>query len=198
MNWKKLSKEKQKHLILVVVLAIGILNGLGFGLVRHQYEKIKLLAEKRTTASKKLKQMQDEIKRAETVEAELKEVKQALATQEQDMASGDLYAWMINTIRTFTPGYKVEIPQFSPVSSLGDVNLMPNFPYKQASVTVAGTSHFHDFGKFLSDFENQFPHVRIVNLRIDANPTATPGAGPSGSQESISFAMEIVALVKST
>jgi Tfp pilus assembly protein PilO len=194
MNWKKLTKEKKKQLILVVVLAIGVLNGLGFGLIRFQYGKIKLLAEKRVTVNKKLKQMQDEVRRADKVEAEMKEVKKSLANEEQDMASGDLYAWMINTVRAFRLGYKVEIPQFSPAISQGDVNLLPNFPYKQASVTVAGTSHYHDFGKFLADFENQFPHIRIVNLRMDSNPTANAGE----SQETISFAMEIVALVKST
>ena len=38
-----------------------------------------------------------------------------------------------------------------------DVNLLPNFPYKQATLTVAGTAHFHDLGRFLADFENQIP-----------------------------------------
>ena len=192
MNWKKLSKEKKKHLILVIVLAVGVLNVLGFGLIQFQYGRLKSLANQQVVAGKKLAQMREAVKEAEKLEAELSDSKKTLAALEEDMASGDLYAWMINTIRAFKLGYKVEIPQFSPISSQSDMSLLPNFPYKQASITVAGTSHFHDFGKFLSDFENQFPHVRVLNLRVEANPSASAGE----NQEMVSFTMEIVALVK--
>ncbi len=193
MNWKKLSAQKKKQLILVIVVAIALLSGLGFGLIQFQYGRLKALASQQVAAGKKLAQMREAVKEAEKLDAELSQANKTLAGLEEDLASGDLYAWMINTIRTFKLGYKVEIPQFSPISSQGDMNLLPNFPYKQASITVAGTSHFHDFGKFLADFENQFPHVRVLNLRVDANPA---GNLPNESQETVSFTMEIVALVK--
>jgi Tfp pilus assembly protein PilO len=193
MNWKKLSKEKKGQLIVVVLLSVAVLNGLGFGLIRYQKNRLKVLAANRVVADQKLEQMRNAVKESEKLEAELAQSNKTLTALEEDMASGDLYAWMINTIRAFRLGYHVEIPQFSPVTSQGDMNLIPNFPYKQASVTVAGTSHFHDFGKFLADFENQFPHIRIVNLRVDANPTANSA---NENQETVGFTMEIVALVK--
>jgi Tfp pilus assembly protein PilO len=196
MNWKKLSKQKKNQLVLIVVLAVAVLNGLGFGLIQFQYGRLKKLAADRAVAEQKLTQMRNAVKVAEKLEAELAESNKTLAGLEEDMASGDLYAWMINTVRAFKLGYHVEIPQFSPISSQGEMNLLPNFPYKQASVTVAGTSHFHDLGKFLADFENQFPHIRVVNLRVDANPTAN--AASNENQETVGFTMEIVALVKST
>ena len=74
-----------------------------------------------------------------------------------------------------------------------DVNLLPDFPYKQATFTVAGTARFHDFGRFLADFENEFPHVRVVNLSLDAN---TPAGGEDA--ETLNFKMEIVTLIKPT
>ncbi|HVV00509.1 MAG TPA: hypothetical protein VHH88_04050 [Verrucomicrobiae bacterium] len=192
MNWKKLSKEKKKQLVLVVIISAGVLGGLGFGLIRFQKQHLQALAAKRVAVNQKLKQMQESVKRADKVEAELAGLKQKLALQEEDMASGDLYAWMINTLRTFKLGYKVEIPQFSPTAAQGDMNLMPGFPYKQASVVVAGTAHFHDLGKFLADFENQYPHIRVVNLRVDASPAAQTGVNP----EMVNFTMEVVSLVK--
>jgi hypothetical protein len=69
--------------------------------------------------------------------------------------------------------------------------LLPNFPYKQITLTVAGTAHFHDLGRFLADLENQFPHVRLLNLGLDANaPSATV------EPETLSFKIDIVTLAK--
>ena len=53
------------------------------------------------------------MKNADRIEADLAETKKNLEAIEDDMASGDLNAWVINTLRTFKAGYKVEMPQFS-------------------------------------------------------------------------------------
>jgi len=69
------------------------------------------------------------------------------------------------------------------------MSLIPNFPYEQASITVAGRAHFHDFGRFVADFENQFPHIRVLNLDLDLDTVST-------QPEMLSFKMDIVTLVK--
>jgi len=107
------------------------------------------------------------------------------------VASGDLYFWAINTLRRFRAAYKVELPQFSPISATTDMNLIPNFPYKQATLSVAGTAHYHDLGRFVADFENQFPHIRILNLTLDVNSNPTVD-----EKEMLTFKMDIAALVK--
>ena len=68
--------------------------------------------------------------------------------------------------------------------------MLPQFPYKQIRVNINGTAYYHDLGKFIADFENTFPHIRIVNLTIEPVNTADPG------NEKLSFRMDIVALVK--
>ena len=45
------------------------------------------------------------------------------------MASGDLNAWVINTLRTFKAGYKVDMPQFSPIGPVAEVIHSPAHPY---------------------------------------------------------------------
>ena len=85
----------------------------------------------------------------------------------------------------------MEIPQFSQLGSPMDVTVLPSFPYKQATLTVAGTAHFDDLGRFLADFENQFPHVRLVNLSVDANANSL-----TVEPEMLSFKMDIITLVK--
>ena len=68
---------------------------------------------------------------------------------------------------------------------------LAKFPYKQVTLQVAGTAHYHDLGKFLADFENEFPHIRLVNLDIQVNPS--PAAG---DVEKLVFKVDIVTLVK--
>jgi hypothetical protein len=193
MNLKKIPKEKQKQLVLVALLTLGAMAGVGFGLVKYQYTQLAKFEQKKAQTAKKLGEMRQTIRNSSKVEAQLVEARAALAEQEADMASGDLYSWMITTLRRFKASYKVEIPAFSPIGPVTDMNMLPNFPYKQAALTVGGTAYFHDFGKFLADFENQFPHVRVVNLSLDAN--AAPGPEEA---ETLSFKMEIVTLVKPT
>ncbi len=191
MNFKKLPKEKRNQLVLVIIITVAILNGLGFGLIRFQFTRLSSLAAKKAAAATRLQQMRDAIRNTDRLEAEVVDAKKTLETMEVDTASGDLYAWVINTLRTFKAGYKVDMPQFSPIGPVSEVNLLPDFPYKQASLTVAGTAHFHDLGRFIADFENQYPHIRVLNLTLDANPTAS-----TEETETVSFKMEITTLVR--
>lgn len=190
MNFSKLSKEKKTQLFLVVLITVAALNGLGFGLIRHQYANLKTLAQRHATADQKLHQMRDTVKNRDLLAASLAESKATLSDMESDMASGDLYSWVVNTFRRFKGPYKVEIPQLGPLGPITDATLLPSFPYKQATVTVAGKAHFHDFGHFLADFENTFPHMRVLNLNLEIEPAPQ-------DPELISFRMEVAVLVKS-
>jgi len=191
MNFRKLSKEKRNELVLVILVTLMAVVGLYFGLLRHQNESLNRLAEKRTAASTKLKLALDAIRRADAIKADLDTAKSALTSAEKDVASGDLYSWVINSLRQFKAPYKVEIPQFSQLGQPTEVNVLADFPYKQTTLTVAGSAHFHDLGRFLADFENQFPHVRLLNLSLDVNAPSINVA-----PETLSFKMDIVTLVK--
>jgi len=190
MNFSKLPKEKRNQLILVAIVTLGTLGLLGFGLIKYQYDNLTRLANRKANAESKLAQMQDAVKNSARIESDLAEAKQTLSQLESDIApSGDLYSWLISTIRTFKVPYKVEIPQYSQIGPTTDMTMLPGFPYKQASMTVAGKAHFHDLGRFLADFENRFPHVRVLNLALDVD-------GNPQEVELLAFRMDIVTLVK--
>jgi hypothetical protein len=191
MNLRKLPKEKRNHLILVLLATLIAVAGLYFGLIRRQNENLAGLAQKKADAARKLKTVLGAIHQSDRIKSELEDAKGLLATSEGDVASGDLYAWVINSLRQFKAPYKVDMPQFSQLGPVSDVSLLPNFPYKQATLTVAGTAHFHDLGRFIADFENQFPHVRLLNLSLDANAPSQ-----NVEPETLSFKMDIITLVK--
>jgi len=187
----KLSKEKQQHLILVVLLTVGTVVGLWFGLIRSQKQSLRVLAAKKQIAKEKLLQVRRAIETADQTEQQLCEFKKQLDKSEEGMASGDLYSWSINTIRAFKLGYKVDIPQYSQIDGPKDATLLPAFPYKQATMTIAGTASFHEFGRFVADLENQFPSMRVLNLTLE------PVSGlVSSDKEKLAFKMDVAALIK--
>jgi hypothetical protein len=167
------------------------LGGLGFGLIKQQYENLATLENKKIAAQLNLKKIEDSIKHGTQLEADVAQESSALATQEAGMAAGDVYLWAINTLNKFKSQYKVDMPLVSPPSAPAEVNFLPRFPYKQATFTVGGTAYYHDLGRFIADLENEFPHLRVANLNLELNPS--PAAG---EREKLSFKMDIVTLIK--
>lgn len=187
LNFKKMPKEKRNELFLVVLITAAILGGLGYGLIRTQYNAIAKLAGDKAVNNKKLDDIRNTIRRAPQTQKELDEMAKVLSGLEKNMASGDLLSWFITTLRPFKQSYRVEVPQIgTPVR--GDMTLLPNFPYKQATCSLVGSGRFHEIGRFVADLENRFPHVRVVNLDLQPAP-----GGPD--RETLAFRMDIVVLL---
>jgi hypothetical protein len=191
MNLTRLPREKRNQLIGVIVGTLAIIAGIYFLLIQHQNQSLIHLAQKKVEVQTNQRRILDMVHHASQIETVLNSAKKEFADAEADIASGDLYSWVINTLRAFKSKHKVNIPQFNPIGATTEVNLLPNFPYKQATLSLAGTAHFHDFGYFLADLENQFPHIRVLNLNLELNQS--PAAG---DQETVSFRLDIVTLVK--
>ena len=188
---KRLPKQKQNQVIFVGVLTLLIVAGLWYGVIRVQQDGLRKLEADKKAGANKQAQIQETIKNSREIEAELLVVSNKLAFQEEDMASGDLYSSMVSSIRKFKLPYRMDIPQFSSGGAAAEVNLLPKFPYKQVTVNISGTARYFDLGRFVADFENQFPSSRILNLEL----VPASSSGPD-EREKLSFKMDIVSLVK--
>jgi len=192
MKFRKLPKEKRNQLILVVLATLGVLAALGYGLIKSQYDKLRSYAERQVAAEAQLQKMEAAVKRKDLVESVLNQASKSIAEKEAGMATGDLYAWMYGTVRKFQKGYNVDIPQLSPIGAPTEVNLLPNAPYKQATMQIGGSAYYHDLGQFIADFENAYPLIRVVNLTVELNRGAA-----AVEHEKLAFKMDLVTLVKS-
>jgi Tfp pilus assembly protein PilO len=186
---KKLSREKRNQLITVILVTLAILALIGFGLIRPQYDSLSAIAKARKGADTKLQSIKHAITNSEAIANEWNETTYALALAEEDMASGDLYSWTYDTLRHFKQSYRVEIPEVGH-PTIGESDLLPSFPYKQIQFAINGTVYYHDLGKFIADFENSFPHSRMVRLVVE------PAASTDSNSEKLSFKMDIITLVK--
>lgn len=189
---KNLPKEKRDKLFLIGILTIAAVAGLWFSLIAAMRESL-------NETAKQLKEKRDKVSNAQRLVASTSELEKGLEqataklkTVEQDMASGDMYSWIILTVNKFRADRKIEIPQFSREVRT-DMPLFPKFPYKAAVFTVRGTAFFHDLGKFIADFENAFPYTYVQNIEIE--PANTSNASAANHPETLAFKMEIVTLI---
>jgi len=185
----KLPPAKRNQLIGVIVVTAALIGAVYFLLIQPQNQKNLSLGQQILKESDRLQQVKKSIKDMDETSSNLVELAHQLNRAEEDVASGDLYAWTVDTVRRFKASYRVDIPSTGQPGQ-GDCDLIGNFPYKQIRFTLNGTAYYHDLGRFISDFENRFPHCRVVNLNLDP-----VGTGPNMG-EKLNFQLDIVALVK--
>jgi len=178
-------------LIVVAVATLALIALIYFFLIQPQNKKNSNLAADTKAAKAKWEQFKTIIKQSNVTASQLNEISSQLYLAENDIATGDFYSWTYDTLRRFKANYRLDIPTIG-TPALSDVDLLPNLPYKQVKVTLNGSGYFHEIGKFFADFENNFPHMRLVNLQLEQT------AGPGGtSSERLSFRTDVVVLVKS-
>jgi len=188
MNFFPKDKEKRNQFILVILGTLAVLGLIGLLLIRPQYQNLSAMHKATADERDKLQKIKDTIKKAGDTSTLLSNATVNLKLAEDDMATGDTYAWVYDTIRKFKASYRVDIPTVGQ-PTVGDVDMLAQFPFKQTRVTINGTAYYHELGRFIADFENTFPHIRVVNLTIEPN-------GSDNGNEKLSFRMDVVALVK--
>lgn len=187
---KKLSKQKTNQLVQVIVVTLVVLAGLWFGLIKYQLGQIDDLKTKKEAATATYAKVLNTIKNRAQVDGELAATSAQLDKEEDDMAAGDLNSWLFSFLRKFKSNYPVDIPQYGS-GSVGTMKLFPGFPYQEVSVTIAGTGFYHDVGRFLADFENQYPYARLSNLELEPASVQSPG-----DKEKLSFKVGISMLIR--
>ena len=187
---KRLPPAKRNQLIIIITATIGALCFIFFALISPQKETNDKLAKDIAAKQVILDNAKNVIKNSDQITTNLADLTDLLGRAEDDLATGDVNAWFYERIRSFKAAYKVEIPSVT-AANVTDCDLLPNFPYKQVKVTISGTAYYHDLGKFVADFENNFPHMRLENLSLE--PANQPGAN---EKEKIAFRLDVIALMK--
>ena len=186
-----LTKTQRDRIIMIAVGTVIVIVAMWMLLVQSLNRTLVERQKKITVAQEKLDHATSLIRRSGQIQEELDQKLDKLREIEASMASGDLYSWVILTLNKFKAPYRVSIPSYSP-AQVGAVGILPDFPYSAATFSISGTALYHDFGRFVADFENSYPYMQVQNLEL----RPTTGSG-SDEPEKLEFRMEIVALVKS-
>lgn len=192
---KNLPKEKRDRLILLMLGTLVIVVGLYYGLITMQQKTLQDTAKKKFEQENKLGSGQRMVGNAAAIQKGLEQATAQLKAVEATMPSGDMYSWVILTINTFVNSFNetyrahIDIPQFSREVSC-EIGMYGKFPYRAASFVLRGTAFYHEFGRFVSDFENTFPYMRIQNIELEPGPV-TSSANPDDA-ERLQFKIEVV------
>lgn len=191
---KRLSKEKRDKLIMVGAGTVVVLAAMWFTLIDAQKSNLQKLAIRNMEEQKKLQTAQKVVDGRAEVERRLQETSARLKDIEKEMVHGDMYDWVIQTVKTFKAPFRdrIDIPNFSR-EVVGEMQLLPNFPYRTATYNIRGSAYFHDLGRFIADLENRFPFIRVQNLELE--PASSSSATATDDAEKLAFRFELVTLV---
>jgi len=189
----KLPKDKRDKIILVCLGTVAAVGGIWFAMIAMQREVLANVRKAKIEAEQKVNKGKAILNTEKATAAEYDQVSVRLKGCEVAMAApNDMYSWLIQTLNTFRMGYQVDIPQFSRETP-AEVWMFAKFPYRAASFTVRGSAYYHDFGKFLADFENAFPYIRVQNLELE--PMGDQAASVA-TREKLTFKMDLLTLVR--
>jgi Tfp pilus assembly protein PilO len=193
-----LSKEKRNQIIAVVLGTLAVVAGLWLGVIQTRKQGLEEAKVRLTAAQNRLSNARTYVLKSELIENELESVLEKLQVVEKDMASGDLYAWSLLLMDKARAGHDIDVQQGTRPDRRA-ITLIPQFPYEAAFFSVQCVGYYHDFGKFLADFENRFPYFHVQNLTLSAGgESGTEAITGRSNKEKLLIKMDVLALIKPT
>jgi Tfp pilus assembly protein PilO len=189
---QKLPKEKRDLIIAIVMGTIMVVVALYLLLIANQNKTLEVATRQIEDKSGQNRKAMVLLQQEKQYRQELDVAQLKLEKIEATMASGGMISWIYKTMNDFMSRHRnVVLSEVQNNPKLGDVGMFPQFPYQAVTFNVEVTAFYHDFGKFLADFENYYPFFRVQNLETGPSRKAGPG-----EDEKLGFRMEIVTLVK--
>lgn len=199
----KLSKDKRDKLILVAIGVIGVLGALYTFVVGAQREKLSNLQMQISATSDKLDKAERMVRNADVIASNLQESRKALDLRaEQMVPQGQDYYWFLKRLDQFRKdegldsSFIVDITQ----AEYSEAGLLPQFPFRGAIFGVRANGYYEEIGKFLAELENEFPYMRVQNVRIQPQGreelSSSSIASSSGANEKLSVEFKVVTLIK--
>ncbi len=176
-------------LMITFVIASGLVwfflvQGPGATLIKQRQAR----SDTQTALDKSRKQMND----AARSKAALEAGQRRLDDIESKMPVGDPYRWLVKAFGEFPAASHVSIANIE-APHVSESTIYPKVPYKAATFSVSGTGFYHEFGTFLAELENEFPHMRV--RRLELTP-AYPGEADTAEGEKLNFNVELTVLFK--
>ena len=185
--------NSSRRLLTLLMVTFVIASGLvWFFLVQGPSATLKKQRQARsdtqTALDKSRKQMNDVARNKEALDSGQRRLDEI----ESKMPAGDPYRWLVKAFGEFPAASHVSIANID-APHVSESTIYPKVPYKAATFSVTGTGFYHEFGTFLAELENEFPHMRV--RRLELTP-AYPGETDTDEGEKLNFQVELTVLFK--
>ncbi len=182
---QRLSPEKKRNFF-GLAAALPLLLSIAYShLVVPQCAAAEKLSHDKDKAYQAIHKISTGVCNRANIQEEKQQIEQRLHDAEIQMAQGDFYTWMIRLVQASIKDRNIEITEYGTIRGPEQCDLLPNFPYQQISMSIAGNAYYNEIGHFLADFENGHKTGRIGNVTLDTT---------SGS-EKLHFQIELIMLV---
>jgi Tfp pilus assembly protein PilO len=189
----KITKTQRDQLIIVGIVTVVVMACLWYFVEQAAENQLKATQANSRKMADKLKGASDKIKSADAVSLALTNAQENLKALEAGFApEHEPYSWMVGIIGHFYLPPE-DVHRYKSVSDIDftkpeitDKGIIGNFPYKWARFHITGKGHYHDLGKFIADFENNFRYFQIENIDITVPTVHT-------DQDLLAFSFDIVA-----
>ena len=182
------------RVVLTALAAVMVLVVMWYTLLDAPRTQLRAKDRIRADLSSTLDTARKQVAEAAKTKASIEIATQRLQEMERKMPIGDPYRWLVKAFLDFPGAARVTLANIEP-PHVSESALLPKVPYKTATFTLMGTAHYHDFGTFLAELENYFPHMRVRRLELSPG---YPGEADSAEAERLNFQLEIIALFKPT
>jgi hypothetical protein len=161
------TRASRQRVVQAVALSLSVL-GVIYGLLVHP-QQAELRESRREMADLALEadRARGATLMAEMARMDMNAASNKLALIESSMASGDVYLW---TVKAFEKYQRMHDIRFNAIDrpEIVKTGSLPAVPYQTARVVVSGHATYHQFGRFLADFENAYPFARLEDLELTA------------------------------
>jgi hypothetical protein len=171
---------------------IAAVSAIWFLVILKLETQVKDKEDKIRSVEKNIGVTHTSIRLAEKYNEEMERNGSVLTNYEAQMAQGDLYRWVIRSLRDLQLQSDVSVTDFT-LPQITDSTIPPKVPYKSAAYTIGGVARYHEFGSFLAGLENSSPFIRIKNVTLEATSS---GASNTDEPEKLNFKVEFSTLVK--
>lgn len=192
MSKRTAAAQRRNRLLLMLTFMIAsaavwflLIEGPRSTLLQRQ----KARSDAQTALTKARKQVNDATRVKSALEADQRRLEEI----ETKIPIGDPYRWLVKAFGEFPAASRVTIANID-APHVSESTIYPKVPYKSATFVLNGAGYYHDFGLFLADLENEFPHMRV--RRLELSP-AYPGTADSPEAEKLNFQLELMILFKS-
>jgi hypothetical protein len=180
----KLSKEKRDRIILILIGGVGVAAGIWYFIMGPQKAAISDYRDRIEHTQEKLLRAERLTRRDLQIRADLEELRAKISAAEGQMIPAEQVEvsgkkWLLDQLNAFTQNrYDLTLRNLSDPTVGKQFLHLPGMVYSAAAYRVDLHGHYHEFGRFLADFENSFPYLSIQNLQV--SPIATPMGAQTG------------------
>lgn len=206
-----MNKEKQKQMGIIIGVALLLGGLIWYYIIGGQNARLAKVEEALADLDNQIQRAERSKRLAPARQAELNALREEIAQVESQMIPAEQLngnKWLLDLVNRFIQKkYAVTPTRLSSEPMKGkQFVIVPKFAYSGAAYDLELRGFFHEFGRFLADFETSFPYIRVHDIHM--SPLATPSAaiGPAADlpeslmnsidREQLRISLKLVVLFK--